>query len=189
MAKFSLTREFYKDLNWFSKFLQDFNGKVFYSSKQPEIQVYVDACLTGLGAIWNSQVYAANWPPYFYHSIGIVHLEMLNVFVALKLWGKFWHNSTVRVHCDNTAVVSVLNTHRTRDMHLLACCRNIWLLLAKYNINLIASHIPGSCNILADALSRWGTLPHKVKIIMSKLLKDAQWHSLSSEDFYLDWNI
>lgn len=126
---------------------------------------------------------------FFYHSVSIVHLEMLNVFIALQVWAKHFTNHTVVIHCDNAAVVSVLNSHKTRDMYLLACCRNIWLLLAQYNIRLVAVHVPGSDNIIADALSRWNTLTPKLTNIMLDILKQAVWHSVLPKYFHLDWNI
>ena len=38
---------------------------------------------------------------------------------------------------------------------MATCARNIWLLAAMYNINLIVTHIRGRENCVADLLSRW----------------------------------
>ena len=38
---------------------------------------------------------------------------------------------------------------------MATCARNVWLLAAMFNINLIVSHIKGSENTVADILSRW----------------------------------
>ena len=51
---------------------------------------------------------------------------------------------------DNAAVVAVLNSRYTKDknmMHLLRCAEAYHNLLA-------AVHLPGTCNVLADDLSR-----------------------------------
>ena len=61
----------------------------------------------------------------------IVHLEMLNILVAIRTWGEAWAGTTVRIHCDNQAVVSVLNTGRTRDIILAAISCNILMETAK----------------------------------------------------------
>ena len=45
----------------------------------------------------------------------IVHLEMLNIMVALKVWGQHWSNKCVEIKCDNLAVVSVLQEGKARD--------------------------------------------------------------------------
>ena len=58
---------------------------------------------------------------------GIVHLEMFNIVIALRLWAKFWAHSYVRIHCDNMAVVQVVKTSKTRDQFLSACIRFVCL--------------------------------------------------------------
>ena len=44
-----LSKEFFKDLNWFSLFLKQFNGVVFYDVRPISADLCFDACLTGLG--------------------------------------------------------------------------------------------------------------------------------------------
>ena len=85
----------------------------------------------------------------------IVHLEILNLVVALKLWGPYWKDKTVEIKCDNMAVVDVLKSGRACDDILAMCTRNIWLLSAMFNVELVVNHIPGSHNVVAYLLSRW----------------------------------
>ena len=40
---------------------------------------------------------------------------MLNVMVALKIWGPLWENNNISIKCDNLPVVEVLTTGRVRD--------------------------------------------------------------------------
>ena len=80
---------------------------------------------------------------------------MLNILVALHIFGEFWHGHRIGVKCDNLAVVQVLQTGKTRDPFLGACARNIWMESAKTDIDLMYSHIQGSKNMVADLLSRW----------------------------------
>ena len=57
------------------------------------------------------------------------------------------------------AVVEVLRSGRARDGVLAMCARNIWLLSAMFNVELVINHIPGCTNDIADLLSRWqGTM-------------------------------
>ena len=84
----------------------------------------------------------------------IVHLEMLNIVIALRTWGSLWCHSAISIHCDNLGVVFVVKTGKTRDPFLALCIRNIWLLQAHYDIDLQIFHIPGCYNIIADSLSR-----------------------------------
>ena len=78
-----------------------------------------------------------------------VHLEMLNIMVALEIWGQHWENKRVEIKCDNLAVVLVLQEGR-----LATLARNIWLLTSIFNIQLTVSHIPGKDNHIADHFSR-----------------------------------
>ena len=130
--RITLTNDFHKDLTWFLVFLPRFNG-ITYINKNPIPQghtLHIDASLTGLGGVWNKEVYATLLFNVYQKDLTIVHLEMLNLVIALKLWAKNWAHSTVKFYCDNSAVVQVVQTGRTRDNMLALCLRNIWLILA-----------------------------------------------------------
>ena len=116
--------------------------------------LHVDACLTGIGGIWNHRVYAAPVPTYVDFEPNITHLEMLNIVIALRLWARHWAGSLVTFHCDNLAVVQVVNSGKTRDKFLNACIRHIWLISAVHDIDLQLTHIQGHKNLMADSLSR-----------------------------------
>ena len=85
----------------------------------------------------------------------IVHLEMINVFIALKLWRHELQGRTIVIHCDNMAMVSSISSGRSWDPFLGRVARNIWLITATHDMDLTVLHIPGKKNIYADALSRW----------------------------------
>ena len=69
--------------------MHTFNGitKIHEHSKDSK-DLYVDACLTGIGALVDGQVYHSEIPHCYRLSLTIVHFEMLNVMVALRLWGE-----------------------------------------------------------------------------------------------------
>ena len=67
--------------------------------------------------------------PKGFRNYTIVHLEILNIVVALKVWDSLWKDHIIEVKCDNMAVVEVLNTGRARDLMLATSARNIWLLI------------------------------------------------------------
>ena len=100
--------EFHRDLNWFKKF----NGRAFFYHRPVQATIELDACLQGLGAIYRNQVYAIPIPQYC-DSFSIVHLEMLNILVAIRVWGNVWKYHRILIKCDNQAVVSVLNSGKT----------------------------------------------------------------------------
>ena len=150
-----LSKEFLQDLNWFLTFLPSFNGtsKILKSPIPANHQMFIDACLTGVGGIWGHRVYAAPIPQFQNFHPSITHLEMLNLLIALCLWANHWAQSSVYIFCD-MAVVQVASSWRTRDPFLGACIHNIWLITAIHDIDLEVKHIRGTKNVLADALSR-----------------------------------
>ena len=79
---------------------------------------------------------------------------MINIVVALRIWGKFWAGHIITIRCDNMAVVNVANSGKTRDTYMAQCARNIWWLCAIYDITHRVVHIKGVKNEVADALSR-----------------------------------
>ena len=131
-----LTSEFFKDIAWFQAFLLHFNGTTKFVKPKVEgsNSLWLDACLTGIGAVWKNRVYAAPVPSIPGFALKIVHWEMLNIVIALRVWGKYWKHSSVVVNCDNEACVHVVGTSRTKDPFLGACIRNIWLITAHYDI-------------------------------------------------------
>ena len=149
-----LSQEFFKDLAWFQSFLNHFNGIVYYDTRPIQAELHLDACLTGLCGIFHNQCYALPIPKGF-NDYSFIHLEMLNIVVALKVWAHQWANKKLRIKCDNMAVVEVLLSDKTKDNVLATCARNIWMLTALFNITIHIEHIPGKCNVIADLLSRF----------------------------------
>ena len=150
----TMTEEMRKDLSWFIQFLVRFNGKVLFPDKRQEVDVYVDASLSGLGAYWNSNVYAVSRPISSTAGFSKTHLEMLNVMLSLRVFAHAWQGKKIRFHIDNQAVVYSLNFTKIKDKILQSVVRTIWLLSTSYDIQLQYSHIPGILNKEADALSR-----------------------------------
>ena len=84
-VKISLTEEFRKDLHWFITFLPKFNGVAFFSHEKICSHIELDASLQGLGAICDNKVYSIAISLGF-EQYGIIHLEMLNILVAVRVW-------------------------------------------------------------------------------------------------------
>ena len=140
-----LDQNFHRDLNWFIKFLPYFNGVVFFNHALFRMIIELNACLEGLGAICQNQVYSIKIPKNF-ENYGIVHLEMLNILVALRVWCHQWATHRILLKCDNQAVVSVLNSGKTHDLTLGVMARNIATILAINDIDLQVIHVLGSEN-------------------------------------------
>ena len=74
--------DFHHDLNWFLKFLPTFIGVSFVKLVPVETTIELDACLQGLGAVCNNQVYAVKILPNF-QNYTIVQ-------VAVRVWKYYW---------------------------------------------------------------------------------------------------
>ena len=82
--KIKITEEFKSNLRWFNNFLSVYNGVSFFNYV-PSKSVHLDACPSGLGAIFGTQVYALSLPP-SWQEVNIAFTEMINILVALKVW-------------------------------------------------------------------------------------------------------
>ena len=186
-TKITLTTDFRRDLNWFLEFIPKFNGKAFISHNPVMEEIELDASLQGLGARWGSQVYSIPIP-LGYEKMSIVHLEMLNILVAIRVWGPQWNGKAFRVACDNQAVVMVLNSGKTRDLTLAAIARNIFMEAASFDIFLKTVYIMGITNEIADSLSRW-TMSEYFRKKFYSLLPNHVWVQPPSNVLTINWCI
>ena len=186
-----LTSDFHKDLAWSLAFLPQFNG--ITCIKKPDLPynhtLHIDASLTGLGGVWNNEVYASPIFNIYGLDLKIVHLEMLNLVIALKLWAREWSHSVVRFFCDNLAVVQVVRTGKTRDNMLSLCLRNIWLITATHDIDLRIEHIQGQANTIADILSRLYSPKPVDEQLLQSLHNSHHWRKIPIHFFNLNISI
>ena len=152
-------------------FVDKYNGVSMYNHRRVDHVIELDACLDGLGGVWKNYVYHIPIPRH-YLGLTIVHLEMINILVALKIFGPFWANKKVLVKCDNQAVVAVLTHSKTKDPFLAT-----WLLAALYDLEVTYVRIRGKHNIIADLLSRWVLTPQNVLKLQSHI-PDPLWISV-----------
>ena len=186
-----LTPGFHKDLSWLLTFLPSFNGVTSIRKADiPNIHtLHIDASLTGLGGVWNQEVYATPIFNFYGRDLKIVHLEMLNLVISLKLWAHKWAHCTVKFYCDNLAVVQVVKTGRTKDEWLALALRNIWLILATHDIALNIEHIKGSHNVVADMLSSIYSDKSVNQGLFKHVRDTCTWHRIPIQFFNLNYNI
>ena len=128
----------------------------YVGMEECDTDVEIDACLTGCGGVFNERYYHSIFPEFVLAANRhIAQLEMLNIVIACKLWGKYWTGLSIAIKCDNNVCVHVLNNGRCHDAFLLKCAREIWLRCALNDFSIRAVHISTSSNSLADSLSRW----------------------------------
>ena len=143
------------DFRWFAEFCSQWNGCSYIQVNTPSRDIFVDACLSGIGATDGHWAYAGQVTPIHDGARNITELEALNVVVAAHtMLGPNDHRLHVRVHCDNMAAVQVFQTGRGKNKVLLECARALWMIQAILDIHISYVHVAGNENGVADALSR-----------------------------------
>ena len=77
-------------------------------------------------------------------------LELLTVIVAIKLLAPKVTGLSVELLSDNTTCVAVINNQRSSTYFMQRCVRELWLVLALHNINLVVSPVAGKQNTLSQ---------------------------------------
>ena len=151
--------------------------------------LHLDTSLTGLWGTWNNRVYATPVLGIPGFQLRIVHLEMFNIVIALRLWAKFLACLYVKIFCDPLAVVRVVRTSKTRDQFLAACIRNIRLISATWDIKLDINHIPGKRNNTTDLLSKLYSQAPVNNNFLYHLQTNYIWDRVPLKFFNINFNI
>ena len=144
------------DIAWWLEFLPTWNGiGIFQSNPTPakDLFLFTDASGKGLGGIFQNSWFSAPWP-HSYSDTDINFREMFAVYVAISLWGARLRDKQIIVYCDNKDVVTIWSTGTCKNKDYMNLVRKLFFVCASWNINLLALHIPGSKNKIADILSR-----------------------------------
>ena len=188
----TVTKDMKRDIAWFQAFMPTYNGLTTYDHRNPPAYetIEIDACLEGIGGVWGNRVYASSIPDILrsHPEMSITQYEMLNILVALRVWGHMWRHQHVVFNVDNAAVVTICNKGYTKCNHLGAMIRNIWLVTAIWDIELVVIHIPGKQNCVADTLSRLCKDASK-EIALSALIQDPIWYHIDQNYFDINYNI
>ena len=86
--------------------------------------------------------------------IGIAAKELVPIITASAVWGPGWHGEHVHFHSDNEAVVTIIQRRHARHPLLTNLLRCLFFYAALFHFHFSTSHIPGTCNTIADAISR-----------------------------------
>ena len=125
-------------------------------------RLFTDASESGWGAHLDDLQTSGSWSTRE-ATLHINHLEMLAVLYALRAFRVQLTGLTVQLMSDNCSVVSYIRKQGGGE-RCLCCCTVLlerYLLLARdAQITLVAKHIPGDQNALADLLSRMNEIVH-----------------------------
>ncbi|CAF1618610.1 unnamed protein product [Rotaria magnacalcarata] len=159
------------DLSMWEEFLMHWNGRSLFL--ESSLITNVDLCLFtdaagsyGYGGIFGSKWFSGNWDDDFirlaHHKRNITLLELMPIVISAVLWGANWSRRRIIFYCDNQALVYILNKRRSANSIIMMFIRRLTLLSLKYNFHLMALHIAGATNGIADATSRqqWARFRH-----------------------------
>jgi hypothetical protein len=151
---------------WFLPTIQPWRDQDFLLQKSPLHQphptqsLYTDACETGWGAHLETLHVSGKWEPEM-TGRHINFLEMEAVNRAVSAFSSQMLNQVTLLRTDNTTVAAYINKEggaHSQDLCRLSVSilRKVWELQG----HLIALHIRGESNVLADSLSRRGKIVH-----------------------------
>ena len=58
--------------------------------------------------------------------------ELLPIVLAMQLWGSLMANSRILFMCDNMSIVAVINSHTSKDAHVMRLLRQHMVLCDSY---------------------------------------------------------
>jgi len=120
----------------------------------PVMQLYTDASSTlGYGAYWQGHWFNSKWRTN-QQEYSIQWKELYAIVAAAQTWGHLWSRKRILFHCDNQAVTEIWRTGTSRSPELMHLVRSLYFIAANNNFTLLITHIQGSHNNIADALSR-----------------------------------
>ncbi len=154
-----LNHEATLDLNWWLTYAKSWNGKAFFLdptwTHSPDMNLFTDASsLIGYGAFWNGQWLQQEWSPANCHH-SIQWKELYAILMACEVWGPLWHRKRVLFHCDNQTIVHLWKSGLSRSPQLMHLVRALFYVAATHNFHVTITHIYGTDNSIADALSRF----------------------------------
>ena len=142
------------DIQWWTYFLHEWNGRSFFPRSAPSAQVYSDASGSfGCGAFQVGGSWCQLQWPESWHGGSIATLELIQIVIAAALWGPQWHGQVVSFHSDNVAAVCDVNTMFSSNSSLIHLLRCLSFFAAYFGFHFKAEHVPGVKNSAADALS------------------------------------
>ncbi len=145
-----LSREARSDIEWLWQFSTGWNGVKLLRclAEVPSTTLVSDASgWWGCGASGGSRWFQLPWAGQT-EQWHITAKDLVPIVVVTVLWGR------VLARCDNTAVVSIVGKGSSRDREAMHLARCLAFVQAEFEVALVASHIRGVENVLADALSR-----------------------------------
>ena len=150
-----LTKQARLDLQWWRDFLPTWNGISFFDLPEwapvADIELSTDASgAKGCGGCHENEWFSVAWLP-SQINFGMAYKELYPIVIACHLWGGRWRHKRVLFHCDNESVVHIIESGASKDDVIMDLVRELFLVVAKHEFRVSASHVAGKTNVVADA--------------------------------------
>ena len=147
------TAECLRDLQWWLHFPRLSRG-VSLCQVSPDLDFWSDTSDVGWGAHLDQQVASGLWASH-QAALSINARELLAIQLGLLRFQSSLRGHTVAVYCDNvTAVAYLCKEGGTRSPLLNAIAQELLRWSESHSVRLAPQFIPGSNNVLANALFR-----------------------------------
>lgn len=148
-----LSEEAKTELRWWISHLEAWNGWAIFES-QPDQVIESDASGSGWGAHCGDISSCGKWSS-AEQGLQINCLELMAGSFAVKCWTKDKAQCCVLLKMDNVAAIHYINhLEGTRFGALLDLAQDLWMYCLFNQISLLAEHLPGTANQVADWCSR-----------------------------------
>ena len=166
-AKVKLSEDSRKDLKWWARYLEHFNGIQMIIEEDPfplelsqlldkPFEVYAgDATPVGGGGWFGNQYWSRMLPRDLQDPTLPIHVkEFWCLIVSARLWGSVWTGRSITLFCDNCSVVDTINHKKPRDPALLSLLREFLFIAVSFKFFPVVRKISTTDNYLADHISR-----------------------------------
>ena len=153
----TLNAEARADIEWCTEFLPLWNGVEVIQHRpvtSHALQFYTDASDKGFGAVYGKRWLYASWENEVIAHANINVRELFAIVAAVMASGEEWRNKQLIIYTDSLVIAWVWRTGTSRDKQVMNSVRWLFTFIARRNINIHMTHIPGLTNKKADTLSR-----------------------------------
>lgn len=123
-----------------------------------DIDLFTDAASSvGFGAYFKGRWCSGLWPSSWVEKGWVRNMALLELFpilVSVVIWGEEFRDKKICFHCDNLGVVFAINQLSASSPPVVKVLQHLVLECLSWNIWVVAKHVPGVCNTIADAISR-----------------------------------
>ena len=151
------------DLTMWLEFLDNHNGVSIFKDAQwyskGDYELFTDSAASkGMAIYMNGKWAQARWGENFKNECknnNITFLEYFPILVSIHIFEKTLANKKILFHCDNEAVVEIINSQSSKCPRVMDLVRPFVLKCLQLNTIIKAQHIKGTENSIADAISRF----------------------------------